>query len=98
VLVVPSVHIGTDISVSGSHDVDMALTSRWWTKRIRSDAAFRKDTHVTHEDSPVQPGINAQTPNSMPRAEDDEESRARSAEFHDRPGSGKYTADRWFYF
>lgn len=54
----------------------------------------RKDTHVTKEDSPVRPGINAQTPDSMPRAEDDETTRAHSPEFHDRPGSGKHTADR----
>lgn len=83
---------------AAAHDVHMALKTRWWTKRIRSDAPFRQDTHVTLEDAPVRPGINAQTPNSMPRAEDDEESRARSVEFHDRPGSGRYTADRWFYF
>ena len=81
-----------------AHDVDMASRSRWWTKRIRSDDVLRKDTHVTHDDAPVRPGINARTPDSMPRGEDDEESRARSPEFHDRPGSGKYTADRWFYF
>ena len=76
----------------------MATGSRWWTKRVRSEAVLRKDTHVTHENAPVRPGINAQTPNSMPRAEDDEESRAHSPEFHDRPGSGKHTAERWFHF
>jgi hypothetical protein len=45
-------------------------------------------------DSPVRPGIDAQTPSSMPRAEDDEDTRANSPEFHDRPGSGKHTANR----
>lgn len=59
---------------------------------------MRKDTHVTHEDAPVRPGINAQTPDSMPRAEDDDATRALSPEFHDRPGSGKHTADKRIYF
>jgi hypothetical protein len=54
----------------------------------------RKDTHVTPEGSPEGPGIDAQVPGSMPRAEDDEATRARSPEFHDRPGSGRHTADR----
>jgi hypothetical protein len=58
----------------------------------------RKDTHVTKEGSPVRPGINPQTPESMPRAEDDESTRAHSPEFHDRPGSGKHTADRHRYY
>jgi hypothetical protein len=58
----------------------------------------RKDTHLTHEQTPVLPGINAQTPSSMPRAEDDEATRATSPEFHDRPGSGRHTADRLKYF
>ena len=97
-LVLASVHIGTDSGLNKAHDACMASRSRWWTKRIRSGEALLRDTHVTLEDAPVQPGINAQTPNSMPRAEDDAESRARSPEFHDRPGSGKHTADRWFYF
>ena len=48
--------------------------------------------------SPVLPGINAQTPGTMPRAEDDEATRANSPEFHDRPGSGRHTADRLKYF
>ena len=63
-------------------------------KVVESDTPTRKDTHVTKADSPEGPGINAQTPDSMPRAEDDEATRARSPEFHDRPGSGKRTADR----
>ena len=58
----------------------------------------RKDTHVTKEDSPVLPGIDAQIPESMPRAEDDASTWAHSPEFHDRPGSGKHTADRHRYF
>ncbi len=48
--------------------------------------------------SPVLPGINPQTPGTMPRAEDDEATRATSPEFHDRPGSGRHTADRLKYF
>jgi hypothetical protein len=56
------------------------------------------DTHVTHAGAPVLPGINALTPGTMPRAEDDVATRAHSPEFHDRPGSGKNTADRLKYF
>ena len=55
---------------------------------------IRKDTHVTAEQSPQGIGIDAQQPNSMPRAEDDAATRAGSHEFKDRPGSGKHTADR----
>jgi hypothetical protein len=58
----------------------------------------RKDTHVTKEESPVKPGIDAQNPSSMPRAEDDEFTRAHSPEFHDRPGSGKNIADKERFF
>ena len=65
---------------------------------VASDLVARRDTHVRHEGSPVLPGINAQTPSTMPRAEDDEATRAHSPEFHDRPGSGKNTADRQRYF
>jgi hypothetical protein len=63
---------------------------------IATDAAPRRDTHLT--DSPVRPGIDAQTPSSMPRAEDDADTRANSPEFHDRPGSGKDTANRLTFF
>lgn len=70
----------------------------WWANLSGPNATMRKDTHVAHEDAPVRPGINAQTPNSMPRAEDDDATRAHSPEFHDRPGSGKHTADRRIYF
>jgi hypothetical protein len=54
----------------------------------------RKDTHITKEGSPQGPGIDSQSPGSMPRAEDDKETRARSPEFHDRPGSGRHVGDR----
>ena len=54
----------------------------------------RKDTHVTKAQSADRPGIDAQNPASMPRAEDDEATRAKSPEFHDRPGSGRHIADR----
>jgi hypothetical protein len=54
----------------------------------------RKDTHITAEQGRDQPGIDAQLPNTMPRAEDDALTRARSPEFHDRPGSGRHVADR----
>jgi hypothetical protein len=57
-----------------------------------------KDTHVTHAQAPVRPGINAQTPITMPRGEDDDATRAHSPEFNDRPGSGKRTADRMNVF
>ena len=60
--------------------------------------AAHKDTHVTHEGSPVLPGISPQTPGSMPRAEDDAETLADSLDFHDRPGSGRHTADRLKFF
>lgn len=76
----------------------MASKNRWWAKVTGPNAAPRKDIHVTHDDAPVRPGINAQTPNSMPRAEDDDATRAHSPEFHDRPGSGKHTTDRRTYF
>jgi hypothetical protein len=67
-------------------------------KIVDAGAPTRKDTHRTREDSPERPGINAQTPDSMPRAEDDEATRANSPEFHDRPGSGRHTADKDQYF
>jgi len=76
----------------------MATTNIGWGRIVGTDTRLRKDAHVTHGDAPVLPGINAQTPSSMPRAEDDEATRAHSPEFHDRPGSGKHTADRLKYF
>ena len=63
-----------------------------------ADTVLRKDTHVTHTAAPVLAGISPQTPGTMPRAEDDDATRAHSPEFHDRPGSGKNTADRLKYF
>lgn len=54
----------------------------------------RRDRYVGHDDAPVLPGISPQTPGRMPRAEDDEATRAHSPDFNDRPGSGKHTADR----
>jgi hypothetical protein len=76
----------------------MATTNRGWARIVGTDTTLHKDTHVTHDDAPVLPGINVQTPSSMPRAEDDEATRAHSPEFHDRPGSGKHTAHRMKYF
>jgi hypothetical protein len=61
---------------------------------MRRSTPPRKDTHVTSEGSPERPGIDAQNPGRMPRAEDDEGTRAGSPEFHDRPGSGRHIADR----
>ena len=68
------------------------------TLGVIPDIVPRRDTHVTHKGSPVLPGISPQTPGTMPRAEDDETTRANSPDFHDRPGSGRHTADRlkWF--
>ena len=63
-----------------------------WT--VEPEVVPHTDTHVTHEEAPVLPGINAQTPGTMPRAEDDEATRANSPDFHDRAGSGRHTADR----
>ena len=40
----------------------------------------------TPPDKPVIEGITPQHPSTMPRAEDDEETRRNSPEFHDRPG------------
>ena len=69
------------------------------TARIAlADAVPRRDTQVRDSGSLVLPGISPLTPGTMPRAEDDEATRANSPEFHDRPGSGKNTADRLKYF
>lgn len=56
------------------------------------------DTHVTHDQAPVRPGISPQDVDTMPRAEDDEATRANSPEFHDRPGSGRHTDERRKYY
>jgi hypothetical protein len=77
------------------------MKPRIWRRRDRRrtvEPAPRRDTHVTHGQSPVQIGISPAMPGSMPRAEDDAATRARSREFHDQPGSGKDTSTRHFYF
>lgn len=56
------------------------------------------DTHLTNAQTPLGPGVGSQSPETMPRAEDDAATRAGSPEFHDRPGSGKHTADRMTYY
>ena len=68
------------------------------TRAIESHARPLRDTHRTKENSPERQGINAQTPDSMPRAEDDDATRAHSPAFHDPPGSGKNIADRRRFF
>ena len=67
-------------------------------RRASPVATERRDTHVTREQSPVEIGIDAQMPNSMPRAEDDVITRAGSRDFHDQPGSGGNTACRRLFF
>jgi len=67
------------------------------------DSAHQADPleHATPDTvvpTPVLPGLNPQTPSTMPRAEDDEATRAGSPDFNDRPGSGKYTDDRLKHF
>jgi hypothetical protein len=77
------------------------VKSRFWRPRDRRRIAQptpRRDTHVSHDQSPVQIGISPQVPGSMPRAEDDGLTRDRSPAFHDQPGSGKDTSTRYFYF
>lgn len=54
----------------------------------------RRARYISHDDAPVLPGISPETPGRMPRAEDDDATRAHSPDFNDRPGSGKNTADR----
>lgn len=79
-------------------------TTRVWRRRRQPPAPASpavppaKDTHVTYDQAPLQIGISPQMPGSMPRAEDDDATRRRSPEFHDRPGSGNGTAIRHFYF
>lgn len=54
-------------------------------KRPTPDRTPPQATTITPDEAPA---IDAQNPDSMPRAEDDERVRARSPEFHDQPGSG----------
>ena len=78
---------------------DHAYSPELVLKPDRSAAMIeRRDTHVTHEQSPVRIGIDAQMPNSMPRAEDDIITRAGSRDLHDQPGSGGNTARRQLFF
>jgi hypothetical protein len=58
----------------------------------------RRARYISHDDAPVLPGISSRTPGRMPRAEDDDATRAHSPDFNDRPGSGKNTADRMNVF
>jgi hypothetical protein len=66
-------------------------------RRSRTPVPIR-DTHLTAAQTPRGVGIDAQMPNSMPRAEDDATTRAGSHEFHDRPGSGSDSARRLRFF
>jgi hypothetical protein len=95
------VHNHTQRKASTAHHPTMKTTSRTW-RPARSRRSARsvppRDTHITHAQSPQRIGIDAQVPNSMPRAEDDVATRAGSPEFHDRPGSGGDTAKRHFFF
>jgi hypothetical protein len=43
------------------------------------------NAHKTGTPAPDQEGINPRDPSSMPRGEEDEQTRANSPEFHDRP-------------
>ena len=77
----------------------MTMTARFWRpRRPTTRTTPIKDTHLTPAQCPQGVGIDAQMPNSMPRAEDDVNSRAQSREYHDRPGSGGDTANRHRYF
>jgi hypothetical protein len=76
----------------------MMTAFRRRARTVEPNTTAPKDTHVTHDEAPVRPGINAQTPSTMPRGEDDDATRAHSPEFNDRPGSGKHTADRMKVF
>ena len=76
----------------------MAGTDQQRVRVVGPDTTPHRDTHVTRENAPERPGINAQTPSSMPRSEDDEATLANSPAFHDRPGSGRLIADRQKYF
>lgn len=76
----------------------MPRTHKWWTRVVPADTAPHHDTHVSHEQAPVLRGISPQDPGSMPRAEDDADTLAHSPEFHDRPGSGRHTAERTKYY
>jgi hypothetical protein len=85
--------------VDGSHHEDtLPRTREEPTRTPGSHPTAVRDTHLTKENTPERQGINAQTPDSMPRAEDDAATRAHSPAFHDPPGSGKNIADRRRFF
>ena len=73
----------------------MPRPRHWWTRVVPEP---RTSTRMTRDDTPVLPGISPEAPGSMPRAEDDAHTLAHSPEFHDRPGSGRHTADRLNFF
>lgn len=53
--------------------------------RHREQSAIPElDHHPVDESDNEEPGIMPQKPSSMPRAEDDDETRANSPEYHDR--------------
>lgn len=62
--------------------------------RVPDTSANQPMTDVPSSHAPAQPvapvpgGITPQDPSSMPRGEDDAETRRNSPEFHDRPGPG----------
>ena len=65
-----------------------SATRREWLPNTSKPPVPDGDTHIRHEDAPDGPGIDAQNPDSMPRAEDDAATRAQSPGFHDRAGAG----------
>jgi hypothetical protein len=93
----PSAFISWRSSEASMANASLA-TPQVWLPRTTEGSVPHRDTHIRQEDAPDGPGIDAQRPDSMPRAEDDAATRAQSPEFHDRPGSGKNTADRQKYF
>jgi hypothetical protein len=79
----------------------MKRPARFWRRRDRrtlTQVTPREETHVTHEQSPLQLGIPLQVPDSMPRSDDDAATRDRSRPLHNGPGSGKDTSIRTFSF
>ena len=64
----------------------------------RKSEGRRDDTHKTNAQAPIGAGIDAQLPNTMPRAEDDAITRAGNRDVHDPPGSGSDTARRQRFF
>ena len=75
---------------------------RLWRRRRSSQATTAAvplpETHLTLAQTPLRLGVDAQVPDRMPRGEDDEITRAGSREFHDRPGGGRDTTKREFFF